>query len=199
MEIIKYRQLVDTAEFFKFLETESLEATQPASVNLWSANWETNAHTLPYLLTKTDRFNGSNGEFFILRDGDKFVACGGVYISEFSTDVAIAGARTWVNKEYRHLALNKDYLLVEYKAWAVDNKLKTIALSFNDYNKNMIQIFKRGRLGERVGRIAGRKPKHLFYSGLHEVNFPVTIQHTPQWVIYEKLDSDFNFNWGVLK
>jgi hypothetical protein len=81
----------------------------------------------------------------------------------------------------------------------MDKNMKIIALSFNDYNKNIIQIFKRGRLGEKPGRINSRESKNLFYNGLCEVKFPVTIQYTPQWVIYEQLDSSFKFDWNTLK
>lgn len=199
MKIVHYSDLSDNSEFFDFLKTESLEVDQPACVNLWSKDWETNVHTLPYILTNTKRFDGINGEFYIIYNDGKIVACSGVYISDFSADIAIAGVRTWVNKNYRHLTLNKDYLLVEHKKWAMDKNMKIIALSFNDYNKNIIQIFKRGRLGEKSGRINSRESKNLFYNGLCEVKFPVTIQYTPQWVIYEQLDSNFEFDWNTLK
>ena len=199
MKIALYSDLNNNVEFFNFLKTESLEIDQPASINLWSDDWVNNNHTLPYILTNTRRFDGVNGEFFILYDKDKIVACGGVYISDFNKDIAIAGVRTWINKDYRHLILNKDYLLVEHKKWATNNNIKMIALSFNEYNKNIIQIFKRNRLGEKPGRINSREPHHMFYSGLHEVNFPVIIQYTPQWVIYEKLNDTFDFNWESLR
>lgn len=199
MEIVRYSDLSDNSEFFVFLKTESLEVDQLASVNLWSDDWENNVHTLPYILTNTTRFNGINGEFYIVYDNDKIVACGGVYISEFDPAIAIAGVRTWVCKDYRHLALNKDYLLVEHKKWAVNINMKMIALSFNEYNKNIIQIFKRNRLGEKSGRIKSREPKNIFYNGLNEVPFPVNIQYTSQWVIYEKIDDTFEFDWSTLK
>lgn len=199
MKIVRYSELTDNTEFFNFLKTESIEVDQPASVNLWSDDWETNVHTLTYILTNTKRFDGTNGEFYILYDGGKIIACGGIYISEFSKDIALAGVRTWVKGEYRHLSLNKDYLLVEHKKWAVSKNIKLIALSFNNYNKNIIQIFKRNRLGEKSGRVNSREPKNMFYNGLQEVSFPVTIQYTPQWVIYEKLDNSFEFDWELLK
>jgi hypothetical protein len=199
MKIVRYSEINDNTKFFSFLKTESLEVNQPACVNLWAEDYITNVHTLPYILTNTKRFDGINGEFYILYDDDKIIACGGVYISAFSKDIAIAGVRTWVNKEYRHLTLNKDYLLVEHKKWAIDKNMKMIALSFNDYNKNIIQIFKRNRLGEKPGRTNNREPKHVFYNGLLEVKFPVNIQYTPQWVIYEQLDSSFEFDWNTLK
>jgi hypothetical protein len=199
MKIACYRELSDTVDFFNFLKTQSGETEQPASVNLWSDDWIKATHTLPYILTNTKRFDGTNGEFFILYDKDKIIACSGIYISDFNKDIAIAGVRTWISKGYRHLSLNKDYLLVEHKKWATNKNIKMIALSFNEYNKNIIQIFKRNRLGEKTGRIANREPHNMFYNGLHEVNFPVTIQYTPQWVIYEKIDNAFDFDWSSIK
>ena len=199
MKIIRYSDLTNDTEFFDFLKTESLEVDQPASINLYTDDWETNVHTLPYILKNTKRFNGINGEFYIVYDRDKIIACSGVYISEFDENIAIAGVRTWVSKNYRHLSLNKDYLLVEHKKWVVDRNMKMIALSFNEYNKNIIQIFKRNRLGEKPGRINSRKPHNMFYNGLHEVNFPVTIQYTQQWVIYEKIDDTFDFDWSSIE
>ena len=48
------------------------------------------------------------------------------------------------------------------------------------------------RLGEKR---TARQPYHLFYNNFNEVEFPVTIQYTKQWIIYEKLDPNFDFNW----
>ena len=120
-------------------------------------------------------------------------------INPFNNQIALAGVRTWVKNEYRHLSLNKEYLLVEHKKWCIGHDIKLIALSFNDYNKNIIEIFKRNRLGEKNERINKREPKNLFYNGIEEFEFPVIIQYTPQWVIYEKLDKNFNFNWESVK
>ena len=129
MKIIRYSELIDNIDFFNFLKAESLETSQPASINLWTENWQSDSHTLSYILTNTTRFNGVNGEFYILSDNGKIIGCSGVYISEFSKDIVIVGVRTWINKKYRHLGLNKDYLLVEQKKWATNRNAKIIALS----------------------------------------------------------------------
>ena len=71
--------------------------------------------------------------------------------------------------------------------------------SENEYNKNLIQVFKRRRFGENKERINNRQPHHLFYNGINELDFPVTIQHTKQWIIYENLDPSFNFDWSTIK
>lgn len=199
MKITRYSELIDNNEFFNFLKTESLEIEQPASINLWTENWQSDNYTLSYILTNTKRFDGVNGDFYILSDNGKIIGCSGVYISEFSKDIVIAGVRTWITKKYRHLVLNKDYLLVEQKKWATYRNAKMIVLSFNEYNKNIIQIFKRNRLGEKSGRIESREPKHMFYNGVQEVEFPVRLQYTKQWIIYEKLQEDFSFDWNSIK
>lgn len=198
MEIKIYKELLDKQQFFNFCQEQSYLCKKEVSKNMWDDDWKHKKNTLPYILEFTDRFN-EKGEFFILYDKEKIVACGGVYISNFSNDVALAGVRTWVNINYRHNSLIKDYLLTEHKKWCINKNIKLIALSFNEYNKNIIKIFKRNRLGEKNTRINNRKPCNLFYNGLHEVEFPVSIQNTMQWVIYEKLDPDFLFDWLSIK
>ena len=37
------------------------------------------------------------------------------------------------------------------------------------------------------------------YNDANELDKPITIQYTPQWVIYERLDPAWNFNWNLLK
>ena len=72
-------------------------------------------------------------------------------------------------------------------------------ISFNEYNKNLIQVFKRRRFGENKDRINNRQPHHLFYNEMNEPKFPVIIQYTKQWIIYEKLDPSFDFDWTSIK
>jgi hypothetical protein len=199
MEIKNYHDLQNKDQFFDFCKQQALLQEKKAGVNMWSDDWQNKNNTLPYILENTSRFDGTTGQFFILFENDEIVACSGVYISNFNNYIALAGVRTWVKKEYRHLSLNKDYLLVEHKKWCINRNIKLIALTFNDYNKNIIQIFKRNRLGESNARVNKREPNNLFYNGIEEVEFPVIIQHTPQWVIYEKLDKSFNFDWATIK
>ena len=108
----------------------------------------------------------------------------------------MAGTRTWVSENYRNRQVAAYILLPAHKQWAIDNGYKQIALCFNEYNKNLIRTWKRKRLGEdRSPRTADR----IFYDNLYELDFPVNIQYTKQWVIYEKLDKDWQFDWSTLK
>lgn len=184
--------------FFEYLQ--SMKATNIlAYSNMWDDNWMTKINTLPYILEHTDRFDDVNGKFHIIYNDSDIVACGGVYRSQFSDLVGIGGVRTWTNDKYRHQSLLREFLLPLHKAWCVENNIKTIVLSFNEYNKNLIQVFKRRRFGEHQERINNRKPHHLFYNGVNELEFPVTIQYTKQWIVYEILDPTFNFDWTTIK
>ena len=44
-----------------------------------------------------------------------------------------------------------------------------------------------------------RQEDSLFYTGVHQVDFPVTIKHTKQWVIYQKLDENWDFDYRQIK
>lgn len=194
-QVIKFNESLKE-EFLDFCRRSSEEKSQPASVNMWSESWYDEKNTLPYIVLKSDRFKEPRGDLFLIYKNKKIVGCSGVYISDFSNQVSLSGVRTWIIPEERHLKLPREYLLPVQKQWSIDRNLKIIALTFNDYNKNMISLWKRMRFGEHRSL---REPKHIFYNGLNEVEFPVKIQYTKQWVIYEKLDNDFYFDWSSIK
>lgn len=183
--------------FFKFCKESSLEQL-PAAQNMWSDNWEHIPEVLPYILHKTDRFT-NKGQFHILFNADHVVLCGGVYVSDFSRGVAIAGTRTWVSKQYRHRSLVRDYLLPKHKEWAINHGCKQIAICFNEYNKSLKRIFFRNRLGESNERLQFRTEEHLFGSNINEPPFPVNIQETAQWILYEKIDPNWEFDWKSIE
>jgi GNAT superfamily N-acetyltransferase len=184
-------------EFFKFLS--DIDESSPASKNMWDYCWEDKPNTLPYILEHTDRYFESRGEFIVLYNNNQVIGCGGVYKSNFNSDIAIAGSRTYIDPKYRNQSLLREYLLPFNKEWATNHNCKIVSLSFNEYNKNIIEIFKRRRLGETLDRINTRNKPHMFYSGLHEVTFPVNIQYTKQYVIYEKLDKNYDYDWELIK
>lgn len=191
-EIKTFSDIDDRSLFLDFCEQASLEVKQPASENMYHPDWINNPNILPYQILMTDRYSSPNGEFHLLFCDDKVVACSGIYRSEFNDQLAIAGCRTWINKDFRNLSIAREYLLPEQKRWAIEHNYSAIALTFNDYNKNIIEIFKKRRLGEYR---SSREPKHLFYSNFNQVDHPVNIQFTKQWVIFEKLNEKWDFDW----
>ena len=195
-QVSNFNKYFDSSKFIEFCKHESMNDSDPAAVNMWNENWTESNETLPYILFKNKRFCEPRGEFFLLRCNDQIIGCSGIYISDFSKEIAIGGCRTWINKNFRNQSLMRDYLLPIQKRWAIDRGLKVIALTFNDYNKNMIKIWKRIRFGEKR---SPRTPEHIFYNNFNELNFPVLIQHTKQWLIYENLDSQSNFDWQKIR
>ena len=197
MHITPYNQLTtpQKEKFFEFLKRAGSEITQPAHENMWADDWEDKNNTILYLLEKTDRFS-NGGVYNVLFDNEEVVAASGIYTSSFCSELAIAGTRTWIDKKYRNLSIAREYLLPTEKEWAIKNNFKAIAICFNDYNKNMPKIWKRIRLGESR---TPRQPHHIFYNGVNEVEYPVVIQYTNQWIMYEKLDQSFEFDWSSIK
>jgi hypothetical protein len=193
--IYSYQQ--PDVKFLNWLKEEYKSSKNPARSNLWANNWTTEENTLPYILESTDRFAGDRGDFVVLKYNDNIIGCAGVYISDFSSDIAIAGCRAWVTENFRNKALVRNYILPYQKQWAVSKGCKQIALTFNEYNKNLIETFKRTRLG--IEKLSTRTNDHLFYNGLEILPFPVLIQNSIQWVIYESLDPNFAFDWKQLE
>lgn len=190
-------QEVNKTDFYDFLRRESNSSKDLAAKNMWHDDYKNKNYTLPYILEKTDRFT-KNGIFNVIFYNNQIIGCGGAYISDFCSDFLLAGVRTWISIEYRNKSLIKDNLLPFHKRFAVDNCISAIGLSFNDYNKNIITIFKRARLGENKDRLK-RDSKHLFYNELIELNYPVRIQNTKQYLIYERLDNSFSFDFNSIK
>lgn len=174
-----------------FCKEQSVDESMAAS-NMWSENWRELPETLLNILYNSERFFNGRGKFFILYDREKIIGCSGIYISEFSERIALAGTRTWLDRKYRTRQFVKDYFLVEQRKWAIENNIDIVALSFNDYNKNLIKLFKKGQA------IGSRTENHLFYKNFNVLDFKVMIQYIPQWVIYETL-TGYDFNWESIR
>lgn len=181
-------------KFLNFCRTASKEIDEPAHRNMFSQNWNVDPNTLPYHIYVSNRFK-KNGNFFIGMINEEIIAASGVYVSEFDKNVAIGGVRSWVNKKYRGKFIIGRHLLPLQLFWAKEKKLKTIALTFNEYNKRLLPYFRRSGFGIKKNR----NVNSLFYNGLHEVSHPLTIQHTKQWAIYHKIDETYDPVWEKIK
>jgi hypothetical protein len=184
----------DLKNFSKFLQAALIE-NLPASVNMWHNDWPNHTNTLPYILNKTDRFK-NNGEFQVVFHNENIIACGGIYTAPFDSTFAIAGARTWVSKPWRHKQIIREILLPYQRQWAIDKNFDAIGLSFNEYNKKLVYAWKRTRLGEHR---TPRQQHHIFYRNFNQVPFDVNIQSTAQTLIYEKLIDSYSYDWNLIK
>ena len=171
------------------------EKAEPSHANMYADDWENNTAVFPYLIYKSDRFKDNKGDMFVLLAGDNIVALSGVNISDFDSNVALGGVRTWLNKDLRgKFVIGRNILPIQLK-WAKEHGMKTIALTFNDYNKRLIPYFKRSGFGIEKKR----NPDSMFYNGQFHVEFPVTINYTKQWVIYHKIDDLYQPDWESIR
>lgn len=182
-------------EFIEFCRKSYESKYNPACSNMWHCEWQAKFETLPYLIYKSDRFTNDNGEFFILRVNGNIEAVSGIYISEFDSNVAIGGVRSWTNPGYQANLVIGRYIFPKQLAWAKAKGTKIIALTFNEYNRRLISYFTRNGLGV----VKNRTPDMLFYNGIYEVSHPVMVQHTKQWAIYHKIDEDYEPNWSSIE
>ena len=182
-------------ELLDFCYNAGLLTSDEAHVNMFHKNWHDRPETLPYVLYLSKRFAGDNGEFFIIRINGKIEGISGVQVSNFDSNVAMGGVRSFISPEHRAKMLIGHHLLPLQLAWAKQRGLKTILLSFNEYNKRLMNYFKRSGMGVPKAR----NPDRMFYNGVNEVPFSVNIQHTQQWVLYHKIDEKYEPNWESIR
>ena len=193
VEIVNKKE--KSKELLKFCKSASLITSDPAHVNMYHHHWEDHPESLPYLIYISERFKDNNGEFFTLRIDGEIKAISGVQKSRFDPNVAMAGIRSFIMPEFRAKMFIGHYLLPEHLSWAKQNNFKTILLSFNNYNKRLMNYFKRTGMGVPKKRNSSR----LFYNGVNEVPFSVDIQHTEQWILYHKIDESYTPDWKKIK
>ncbi len=178
-------------EILDFCGYASTFTNDPAHVNMYHKNWEDRPETLPYLIYISERFRDNNGDFYVLKINNVIKAISGVQISPFDTNVAMAGIRSWIDPSLRAKMYIGHHLLPLHLSWAKEKDLKTILLSFNGYNKRLMNYFKRSGMGVPKQRNETR----LFNNGVYEVPFSVDIQYTEQWVLYHKIDESYEPDW----
>jgi hypothetical protein len=174
------------------------EQTKPAYENMKVKDWETNTNSLLYILQKTSRFSKNQGMFSCLYDQEKLIAISGCYTCDWDTNVVIGGVRAWVVPEYRARYLQSLYLLPAQKRWALENKCAVFALTFNDYNKKLMNIITRSGKYQNKAKKGVGHTRPEFYDNFVLLPKKVIIQYTPQWVIFEKL-REYSVNWPYEK
>jgi hypothetical protein len=175
-------------DIFNFCSAAEKETDKLAYVNMTTQNWDEKPNTLLYLLEKTDRFHKHNGLFSFLYDKDKIIACSGVYKSSFDPYVAIGGVRSWVLSGYRSKYLISKKIIPHQISWCNSLNLKVFALTFNEYNNKFMMIL------NRSGKYSSRSSK-LNYPNMEILNRLSHIQGVNQYVMYQKLDSEYKVNF----
>lgn len=190
-----FKNPVFVENFLDFCRSAYHQKDDPAHVNMWSEDWQSNYETLPYHIFSSGRLCSDTGETFILKDDDKIIAVSSIYVSPFDDNISIGGVRSWVIKEHRGEFMIGRHLLPLQLKWAKHKDQKAIVLTFNEYNRRLLNYFRRSGFGIKKKR----NPDSLFYNGLHEVPFPINLQFTKQWAIYHKIDENYEPDWDLIK
>jgi hypothetical protein len=195
-------RLLELSDFqerlIKFCKECAKETSKIASKNMWDEDWQKNPNTLMYHLYVSKRFYCETGEMYVmLKNNYEIIGTSGVYVSNFDSNVGIGGARAWMLKQYRGKILMDNnrgpYALPIHIDWSRERQLKTTIFTFNDYSLNMINYFNRMGFGYQ-----DRNSK-FFNLKFNQVDFPVNIQNTKQWIIYHKIDETYEPDWNKLK
>ena len=191
---IKENILHDIEYFCKECE---LELDKPAKENMEFTDWENKPNTLLYLLLKTNQFSKNNGIFSFLYDNDRIVASSGAYKSEFDENVVIGAVRAWKSSKFRGGYFIANNIMPYHLNWAKENNSKIFALTFNEYNYKLMRIMNRSEKYEKSRNshfLFGSK-RPTFYQDMDVLPFTVLIKNTKQYVLYTKLDIDYEPKW----
>ena len=175
-----------------------LEKVKPSSENMRLQDWQCTPNSLLYLLRKTNRFSCNQGLFTCLYDQTRLVALSGCYRSEWDQNVVIGGVRAWVIPEYRARYLQARWLLSAQKNWAYQNNCAVFCLSFNDYNKKLMNIITRSGKYQNKAKKGVGYTRPDFYDNFTLLQQKVMIQYTPQWVVYQNL-REYMVKWPFVE
>lgn len=201
MEVITITKETVNDKIFNDIKTFCLtvekEKSKPAWENMSFTDWENKPQTLLYVLLKTNRFNSGSGVFSFLYKDNIIVASSGAYISDFDSHVIIGGVRAWKLSSLRGGYFISKNIMPIHEQWAKTHNGKIFALTFNEYNFELMQKMNRSGQWERA-----RKSKFLFgslrdtyYQDMNVLPYTVNIQNTTQHVLYKRFDESYEPAW----
>ncbi|NJO60973.1 MAG: hypothetical protein HC836_22765 [Richelia sp. RM2_1_2] len=199
MQLITLDNLADCCIHLTNLIQLCKEAEQEniaASENMKFTDWQLNNASLLYLLINEQRFFAPNGCLNIVYHDNKIIAVSGVYISDFSKDIAIAGVRAYTLKNYRTRYVHGDTIFPAQITWAKAKNTKMILLSFNSYNDWLYKFILRGSKGK--GTAFGLKFSDT-YKKFKPHKKQIIIKHVPQYILKLALEDDYNYDFTSIE
>ena len=181
-----------------FCQKAQIDTNKQAAINMAYDNWENKPNTLLYLLKFDERFKKNNGFLSLLYDNNQIIACSGISLANFDRNIAIGGMRTWIHKEYRAQNLIVKHIRPIHLAWCVARLLKVYALTFNEYNLNLMQILNRaGKYSKYKNRQIFGSHNDEFYQNMTILDNTINLNNTKQYVMYHKFDKDYQIIWPL--
>lgn len=184
------KRLQDLINFCKMVEQ-----TEPDIANNWKVtDWQLTPASLFHVLLIQKRFD--TGGLCLLYEDDQIVAVSGFYQSDIHPSIHVFGARAWVLKEKRRNLIVAEHILPIQVQRMIANGADMGIISFTDRTKRFAELIKRTNEnfveGKSVFFFGDRYPS--LYRDMTMLDFPVTINHTKQWILIKKF-SDFEFDF----
>lgn len=183
-------------KLYDFCRKQSQETKYDASSNMSVDDWPNEPASLFYVLFKEGRFSEGHGIFNIVTSDDTIVSVAGAYVSDFCDDIVIGGVRTWTDKEHRSRFIHGSMVMPAQYEWAYSLGKKMYLLSFNDYNIKLMDLVL--RFGTNRTTKFGVKNAE-FYKGFIKHPRRLMIKNVSQWVIYKKIDVNWDYDFTELE
>jgi hypothetical protein len=183
-------------DFCKRAEAEA----NPASKNMSIDDWENRPETLMYLLYKEGRFWNGKGVCNFLYYNSDCIGFSGAYISDFSKSVVIGGVRSYLLDGHKNKYLWAEYCLPSQMRFAYRACAGYFLLTFNEYNKNIANIFLRAGKGKGSG-LGTKRHVHpgQFSSDIKLWPKRLIIKNTPQWALVKQIDFMHNYDFSQIE
>ncbi len=163
------RFLAAIAESDKFESSETMRAS----------NWDENFSTWSFI--KSGEFWLPRGGLWMIYDNGIPLGLSGVY--EYSPDIAVVGARSWISPAYRAKSLLGELVFPEQEKFCREKSYKGMMMTFNLNNQWLPNMILRASAG-RALQMGKRNAE--FYQGWEETE-PRTIRGTFQRVLWKVL------------
>lgn len=199
MQLVEIRTLTEAFRhlqaIIKFCQ-EAENYNTPASANMAYTDWEINTTSLLYLLLQEKRFIEPKGCLHVVYERDNIVACSGVYVSDFSSRISIAGVRAFTLHNFRTQYVHGDTIFPQQIRWSKEKGMKLLLLTFNSYNDWLYKFIVRGSQGKATA--FGLKFSETYKKfQLHDKQ--LMIKNTPQYILKLPLEEGYTHDFSSIE
>jgi hypothetical protein len=166
--------------------------------NYSDENWQSNPKSLLYKLYFTDSLHSKNGGLVLVYDDLRLVHIAGFTRSEFHGDIFLGGVRTLTVPKYRHRLLMSSYSVPMLTAAVIEMGGKMIMYTF-DKDKSLYKIFVNKKFNLFLRNRQTEFDVDTVYGGMQPYEHAVYINYTVQHVLYKYVDTNFNFDWQLIR
>lgn len=151
------------------------------------------------VMFKEQRFSKENGGLCLLMHESEIVGISGYNRSELNPEIWISGVRTLIHTEHRHNVLISKFIVPFQIQSIKERNGKCVIWLFDAGNeKNIFRVVKNGKLNVLLQNQL-EAFKKTAYNNLQVLDYPIVVNHTLQYVIYQYLEDGYTFDWNSLE